>query len=468
MDAMQVQLDSLKRQLEISQAENDAKDHEIKSLKSQLKEENDEMTRRSGNLQKQINAYMRSRSNKEEDDRSPSTEVPTLILGSNFSHSSNPSETSDDTQQRARENTNNSTNNDSRPSHKNPGRQTRIRDMVDEIQKWLFLEGGNLRDVESLITEYANFVRDSIGIPLDRIFIAGMMLHPQMSAYVWKWEVDEKFSEHEVPHSAFQKPNYNPNEPFAVLMEGRSMNFRMKADDDLPPGCAWFQEHNYQDYYALPIYHRGEFKGAFAWCTKSAEGWNDMHIQIFEQSLAALSTILRLHTNDLVLKTLTERLQAEVTRQTHELAEANQRLEAANQKIVQQAQAQLRHFAMMSHEIRTPLNCIVGLSNLIMLEHNMGDFDLPDNIKEPLEMITNSGDLLLAVVDDVLDYAKLAAGKVETQMQPCSLMTAINTVVFAIRAKATAAGLDVRTHYDPNLPVRLRTDSRRLQQVSTC
>eukprot|EP00522_Entomoneis_paludosa_P011115 CAMPEP_0172439646 /NCGR_PEP_ID=MMETSP1065-20121228/561_1 /TAXON_ID=265537 /ORGANISM="Amphiprora paludosa, Strain CCMP125" /LENGTH=897 /DNA_ID=CAMNT_0013188355 /DNA_START=80 /DNA_END=2776 /DNA_ORIENTATION=- len=335
-----------------------------------------------------------------------------------------------------------------------------VRDIVDEIQRWLFLEGGNLRDVESLITEYCNFL-NSIGIPLDRIFIAGMMLHPNISAYVWKWETGQDFNEHEVPHSAFQKPNYNPDEPFAVLLEGRAMEYRMNAKTKVvPPGCAWFAAGGYKDYYALPIYHRGEFKGAMAWCTKCTDGWNDQHVQVFEQSLAALSTVLRLHTNDLVTKTLTGRLEEEVQKQTQELATANANLERANQKIVQQSQAQLRHFAMMSHEIRTPLNCIVSLSNLLLESEQVQQQAM---IAESVEMITSSGDLLVAVVDDVLDYSKLAAGKVEATLQVAPLRPTLQTVLAAIRAKAPPR-LEIQTPwYD--LPRTLRTDTRRLQQI---
>lgn len=228
-----------------------------------------------------------------------------------------------------------------------------VRDVVDKIQQWLFLEGGNLRDVPSLITEYCLFCRDVIGIPLDRIFIAGMMLHKTMSAYVWKWEVDEEFEQHEVPRHLFEKPNYNPNEPFAVLMEGKAMSYRMSAqddDDNIPPGCSWFRRDGYQDYLALPIYHQGEFKGAMAWCSKSATGFSNHHVAVFTESLAALSTVLRLHTNDLVMTTVTTQLEREVAARTKDLATANQDLATANHQLKQQSQAQLRHFSMMAHE----------------------------------------------------------------------------------------------------------------------
>jgi nitrogen-specific signal transduction histidine kinase len=368
-----------------------------------------------------------------------------------------------------------------------------VQDIVDEIQQWLFLEGGNLPDVESLITEYSNFCRSKLEIPLDRIFvIAGtVMLNPtnvSVSAQnVWKWELGQDFNEHKVPHDlAFQNSNFNPDEPIAVLLEGRAMRSRMKAQTTtqygIPPGsCAWFVRDGYQDYYALPIYHRGQVKGAMACSTKCVKGWNEEHIQVFERSLAAFSTVLRLYTNDIVTTTLTGRLEEQVQKQT--IANAN--LAKANQKFVQQHQAQLKNFAMMSHEIRTPLNCIVGLSSLIFDDLILEDLSMRDNdkkekkqasanmtimgtakLKEQMELITSSGDLLLAVVDDVLDYSKLAAGKVETNMETCTLRTTINTVVSAIRnTTCRTSNVELRTTFSNNLPKKMWTDSRRLQQI---
>jgi hypothetical protein len=334
-----------------------------------------------------------------------------------------------------------------------------VRDVVDDIQRWLFLEGGNLRDVESLLTSYCELCR-KIGVPLDRLFVAGMMMHPHTSAYVWKWELGQTFNEHEVPPEAFQVPNYNPNEPFAVLLEGRAMDYRMNSDTkEIPPGCDWFTEGGYQDYYALPMYHNGKFKGALAWCTKCSRHFSNEHLEIFEKSLTALSTVLRLYSNDLVVDKAMYKLEEAVKSQTSKLAAANTSLEEANRKIIDQAQKQLRHFAMMSHEIRTPLNCIVGISNLMV--DSCDDAEM----KESIEMITGSGDLLLAIVDDVLDYSKLAAGEVVTRIGQTNLGRTIKAVQTSIGTKARMIGLELRTSFSLNLPEFIETDGRRLQQI---
>jgi hypothetical protein len=345
------------------------------------------------------------------------------------------------------------------PSDMDGTENKKVRDIVDEIQRWLFVEGGNLRDVESLLTKYCKMCR-SLKIPLDQLCAAGMMMHPHTTACVWKWELGCEFSQNMVPPEAFEPPAYNPDEPFAVLMEGRAMEYKMNADtEEAPPGCAWFQEGGFQDYFALPLYHNGKFKGAMSWSTKSQQRFSEEHCEIFKRSLTALSTVLRLYANDLVIDKAMMRLEESVQSQTQKLETANANLEQANRLIIDQSQKQLKHFAMMSHEIRTPLNCIVGISNLML------DSCDDEGMRESIEMITGSGDLLLAVVDDVLDYSKLAAGKVETRIEPTKLSLAVKTVETSIRIKAKSNELEFRTSMSPDLPEYIVTDGRRLQQI---
>jgi len=115
---------------------------------------------------------------------------------------------------------------------------------------------------------------------------------------------------------------------------------------------------------------------------------------------------MRLHANEMAMKIMTGRLEEKVKERTTELAKTNRELEAANTRITKQSAQQLKHFAMMSHEIRTPLNCIVAMSSL--LEDIMDDQSEPSESssqRETMHMITQSGELLSTVVNDVLDYA---------------------------------------------------------------
>jgi CheY-like chemotaxis protein/signal transduction histidine kinase len=337
---------------------------------------------------------------------------------------------------------------------------------VEEIHRWLFTEGGHFTDVETLMTQYSLYVREHFGIPLDRLYYGGVGLHPKLTAYLWKWEAHGEFTHSEMPPHIFVRRNeiFSPDEPFCVLEQGRADYVRIRDTDDyIPPDTAkWFRGQNYKDYFALPDIHRGVSKGGLAWSTKSADGFCDDDIQFFRMTHAALTTIMRLHTNDLVLNTLTDRMEAEIEDRTNELAIANKKLEEANEEISKHASKQLEHFACMSHEIRTPLNCIVGLSSLL-LESD----DLNEDLLETIHMVYNSADLVQGVVNDVLDYAKIESGHFELDVKPSDLQTTLNGVVHSISNKlqVQAKNVEVRTSYSGKLGTTMTTDSRRLQQI---
>lgn len=335
---------------------------------------------------------------------------------------------------------------------------------VQEIHRWLFSEGGHFEDVQTLMTQYSLYVREHLGIPLDRMFCGGIGLHPKLTAYTWQWEAHSEFVFKELPSHIFERRNeiFSPDEPFCVLEQGRADHIRIRNSDSyIPPDTAkWFRGGKYKDYFALPDIHRGVSKGGLAWSTKCPDGFTDDDIQFFRMTHAALTTIMRLHTNDLVLNTLTDRMETEIKDRTDELAIANQKLEEANMEISRHASKQLEHFACMSHEIRTPLNCIVGLSSLLLESEDLND-DLLDNI----QMVYNSADLVQGVVNDVLDYAKIESGHFELDIRPSDLQTTLNGVVHSISNKLQAKNVELRTSYCGKLGPMMTTDSRRLQQI---
>jgi len=167
-------------------------------------------------------------------------------------------------------------------------------------------------------------------------------------------------------------------------------------------------------------------------------------------------------TKELLMTALLDKLEDEIASRTKELQETNRLLVDANQRIKQQAAAQLEHFACMSHEIRTPLNCIIGMSSLLML-----DSQLTPSQQESIEMITTAGDLLSTIVDDVLDYSTLESGKVETNISKINLQQTLDSVATGIQARCNEneRGIEVRTFFDITVPKYVETDAKRLQQI---
>jgi two-component system, sensor histidine kinase and response regulator len=84
--------------------------------------------------------------------------------------------------------------------------------------------------------------------------------------------------------------------------------------------------------------------------------------------------------------------------------------------------------------------------------------------KESMNMIIASGDLLLAIVNDVLDYAKLETDNVELNVMPSDLQEMLQSILYSIEMTAKNRGQSIKATFDPNLPVFVNTDVRRIQQ----
>jgi signal transduction histidine kinase len=120
------------------------------------------------------------------------------------------------------------------------------------------------------------------------------------------------------------------------------------------------------------------------------------------------------------------------------------------------------HFlANMSHELRTPLNAILGYAELLV-DGIYGE--LPEKPKGVLERIQSNGKHLLALINDVLDLAKIEAGQLTLTLEDYSLTDLVSSVVTATEPLATAKGLKFAAIVEDGLPTA-HGDSRRVSQV---
>lgn len=142
------------------------------------------------------------------------------------------------------------------------------------------------------------------------------------------------------------------------------------------------------------------------------------------------------------------------------LQQANKTLELGKAKIAE-SQKKLEHFAcIISHEIRTPLHCIIGLSNLLV-----SNPELPEQTKESLRMINKSGDHLVQVVNDVLDYSSYESGKLKFNRSKQSLAETLRHVSELISIQSQERNVPLRSYFDTSVPEYITTDHRRLQQI---
>ncbi len=144
---------------------------------------------------------------------------------------------------------------------------------------------------------------------------------------------------------------------------------------------------------------------------------------------------------------ITERKRAQT-----ELEQAKLAAEAASN-------AKSRFLAVMSHEIRTPLNGVTGVLRLLEQE------DLPPKQKRWVEMAGQSAVALLKILNEVLDFSKVEAGKVELRVTGTNLHTAINGATRTYLAQATTKGLVGSVDIAPDVPQMAELDEERLSQI---
>ncbi|MBK8001182.1 MAG: response regulator [Verrucomicrobia bacterium] len=148
-----------------------------------------------------------------------------------------------------------------------------------------------------------------------------------------------------------------------------------------------------------------------------------------------------------------------VQRLQEQLREANQRLDGARIAAEENASGKAEFLATMSHEIRTPMNGVIAMTSLLM------QTDLAPDQRDFVETIRTSGESLLTIIDDILNFSKLESKKMELELRPMDLRQCVEETLDLLASRASEKNLDLVYQIATDTPTSVSADSTRIRQI---
>jgi len=187
--------------------------------------------------------------------------------------------------------------------------------------------------------------------------------------------------------------------------------------------------------------------------------WMAMDIQPIRDSSGILTEFIAIQSDI----TAQKRAQALMVENKLRLEESERALKASLAQAESATRAKSEFLANMSHEIRTPMTAILGFADLLV--EDGATPNAPKVLREYIATIKRHGEHLLSVINDILDIAKIEAGKMDVECIPTAVVPMVESVMSLMRVRTQSKNITLRARYDGLVPRYIRSDPILLRQI---